>query len=218
MTSAGQLITKQSYEDLLLVSSYTKKHTAETNHIQLIRKFAKHITGKRVLDLGCGPGHHSTVFSQLGFQVTGVDYSEQMIAQAKKDNSDNSVKFIVGDMLRLSELFQPQSFDAVWAAASVIHIPEDNIEKVLQGVATIAVPNACVFISLKSGTGTHIVREDQYLNGMVVQREFTFWNKEEFLKRTDKFGFQLLEYHERKGRIFQGKPTKWLQFTFRISK
>lgn len=217
MTSDGQLLTKKSYEDPTLVEKYAKKKATETNHIHLIKKFSSYISGHKVLDLGCGPGHHSAVFSQLGFEVTGLDYSKQMIAQAKKDQGNQIANFIVGDMLRLPELFKPQSFDAVWAAASLLHIPESRIDKILEDIATISTPNACVFISLKSGNGTHIIVEDQYLSGIIVQREYTLWEKEAFLHHTSLYGYSLIEYHERKGRMIQGLQSKWNQFTFRIN-
>lgn len=33
--------------------------------------------GDEILDLGCGPGHHSRVFSETGFKVTGIDLSKE---------------------------------------------------------------------------------------------------------------------------------------------
>lgn len=217
MSTTGQLLTKKSYEDPELVDKYARKKATETNHIHLIKKFSSYIKGRKVLDLGCGPGHHSIVFSQLGFDVTGIDYSTQMIKKAKSDYGEKSANFIVGDILKLPEIFKPQTFDAVWAAASLLHIPEAQIDKVLEDITTISSPNACVFISLKSGNGTHIITEDQYLSGMIVQREYTLWEKDAFLHRTSLKGYTLIEYHERKGRMIQGMHSKWNQFTFRVN-
>jgi SAM-dependent methyltransferase len=39
--------------------------------------------GARVLDVGCGFGRHSVALAQRGFQVTGIDPSEAMIAAAR---------------------------------------------------------------------------------------------------------------------------------------
>lgn len=218
MSTKGQLLTRQSYEDPQLVAKYIQKHALETKHIDLIKEFATHIQGKHVLDLGCGPGHHSYIFSQLGFEVTGLDYSSEMIKQAKKEDVNGVIDFVVGDMTQLDSYFKPNTFNAIWASASLLHIPLEQIDKVLDGIAIVSAPNAYAFISLKGGTGIHIVSEDQYLDGIKVEREFTLWEKEQFLEHTSKYGFKLNKYKEREGRIFQGKPTKWHQFYFRIFK
>ena len=51
----------------------------------------------KVLDLACGKGRHSIYLNQLGFNVLGVDLSENSIAIAKK-NENQSLHFQVHDM------------------------------------------------------------------------------------------------------------------------
>lgn len=51
----------------------------------------------KVLDLACGKGRHSIYLSQLGFNVLGVDLSENSIAEALKNSSQN-LHFKVHDM------------------------------------------------------------------------------------------------------------------------
>jgi ubiquinone/menaquinone biosynthesis C-methylase UbiE len=46
------------------------------------------VTGKSVLDYGCGTGTFSRVLQSKGANVTGVDVSENMISVAKKNNPD----------------------------------------------------------------------------------------------------------------------------------
>jgi 2-polyprenyl-3-methyl-5-hydroxy-6-metoxy-1,4-benzoquinol methylase len=40
--------------------------------------------GRRLIDLGCGPGLYCTEFNNLGFEVTGVDFSRNSITHARK--------------------------------------------------------------------------------------------------------------------------------------
>lgn len=51
--------------------------------------------GVRVLDLACGPGHIAAAAAQRGAQVTGVDFSPQMLAQARRRYPD--IAFQAGD-------------------------------------------------------------------------------------------------------------------------
>ncbi len=45
-------------------------------------------TPGKVLDLGCGPGLHGLLFSQRGWQVTGIDASPAAIEYAKSETRD----------------------------------------------------------------------------------------------------------------------------------
>ena len=63
----------------------------------------------KILDLACGKGRHSIYLNTLGYNVTGVDLSEQSIAHAKQFEND-SLKFDVHDMTKP----YPDRFDAVF--------------------------------------------------------------------------------------------------------
>ena len=43
------------------------------------------LSGKRVLDAGCGPGQFSIELAQRGASVLGIDISSNLIEIAKKD-------------------------------------------------------------------------------------------------------------------------------------
>jgi SAM-dependent methyltransferase len=54
----------------------------------------------RILNLGCGRGHDAAYFAKLGHVVTGVDFSETAIQQAKDHyGSRNNLQWAVGDAL-----------------------------------------------------------------------------------------------------------------------
>jgi len=100
------------YYDLI----YAKKNYAkETKFLeQLIKKHK--ITGKDILEVGCGTGSHAMFLKKKGFKVTGIDLGKEMIAVAKK--KDPSGDWRVGNMqrFRLSE-----QYDIVICLFSVMH-------------------------------------------------------------------------------------------------
>lgn len=63
----------------------------------------------KVLDLACGKGRHSIYLNEKGFDVTGVDLSEQNIAHARQFENDR-LKFDIHDM---REVYAQEEFDFV---------------------------------------------------------------------------------------------------------
>ena len=75
--------------------------------------------GCQILDIGCGTGALACALAGQGHQVTGLDGSERMIAQARRLNQNNTAQFLVGDAMALPPL-SPARFDIV-VASYVLH-------------------------------------------------------------------------------------------------
>jgi SAM-dependent methyltransferase len=81
----------------------------------------------KVLDVGCGIGNDAfELVTSVGPSgvVTGVDFSESLIAEASRRGADRgiSVKFEVGDAQALR--FSDNSFDAVRTERMLMHVPD----------------------------------------------------------------------------------------------
>ena len=67
------------------------------------------LTGKTILDLGCGFGEHCKEFVSKGAEkVVGIDISTKMLEIAKEENSDPKITYInmpMEDIGELSEKF-----------------------------------------------------------------------------------------------------------------
>lgn len=84
--------------------------------------------GERVLDLGCGTGHLTAQIAARGAEVTGLDSSPSMIAQARQNYP--KMKFVLGNA---SAFRVDEPFDAVFSNAVLHWIPE--ADRVIEGVA-----------------------------------------------------------------------------------
>lgn len=100
------------YYDLLYKD---KDYVGEAAYIHaLIQKHRP--SARTILNLGCGTGKHDACFVKLGYQVTGVDLSEMMLAQAHKRSIPGKLEFFQGDV-RTVEL--GKTFDVV---VSLFHV------------------------------------------------------------------------------------------------
>ncbi len=70
-------------------------------------------TSLDVLDDGMGPGFFTVILNQLGHRVTAIDYSEQMIEQAKRRFRQMKIDAKVMQMDAQNLKFADESFDVV---------------------------------------------------------------------------------------------------------
>jgi SAM-dependent methyltransferase len=85
--------------------------------------------GSKVLDLACGKGRHSIYLNQLGYDVLGVDLSENSIEIAKK-NTNESLHFQVHDMRNPFE----EKYDAIFnlfTSFGYFENEEDNLKTLI---------------------------------------------------------------------------------------
>jgi ubiquinone/menaquinone biosynthesis C-methylase UbiE len=75
--------------------------------IQYSKMLQDVLSGQKILDLACGTGDLTVTLHNLGYQMTGLDLSEQMLEMAKVKTGTDKIRFICGNMLdlNLGEIF-----------------------------------------------------------------------------------------------------------------
>lgn len=107
-----------------------KNYQLEADKINDIIK-SKDSKAISVLDLGCGSGIHANYLANMGFEVTGVDFSSEMIAIANKKRENeyslnkHRLNFIQGD-IRSIEL--GKQFDVIISMFHVFSYLNSNID------------------------------------------------------------------------------------------
>ncbi|MDP6909242.1 MAG: class I SAM-dependent methyltransferase [Flavobacteriales bacterium] len=100
--------------------------------------------GSRVLDLACGKGRHSLQFKKNGFDVIGIDLSDESIEEASLNQQDG-LDFFVHDM---RELYWSEYFNLVvnlFTSFGYFHNKEDD-QKTISSVADALKPNGLFVI------------------------------------------------------------------------
>ncbi len=109
--------------------------------IQQIVKTEK-IKPCKVIDLGCGTGNYAIYLSSMGFDVTGIDFSESAIEIARNSAKSKGVKsnFIVADIL--GDMTEVQdTFDFAYDWELLHHIFPPDREKYINNVYRLLKPD-----------------------------------------------------------------------------
>lgn len=81
------------------------------------------LTGKSVIDLGCGKGNSCVNFSDLGAsRVLGIDISKKMLDIANSNNKRDNVTFMYLDMNNIDQL--TEKYDVAISSLSVHYIKD----------------------------------------------------------------------------------------------
>ena len=110
---------------------YLPRHPEQTNFFQkaLLKRTVKQLCrnlnpGSQVLDLGCGTGYFSSEFLSLGYFLTGLDLSKEMIQAFEEwipEEKKSLARLIVGDVETfLSE--NKDDFDLIILSAILHHL------------------------------------------------------------------------------------------------
>ena len=107
----------------------------------------------RILDLGCGWGRITCKLANRGYDVTGVDLSENLLAYAKQNAQalGLNLQFIQGSMLSVP--YPEASFDKViclWGVFNHLLTPEDQV-KGLNEMNRVLEPGRLAFIEMGNG-------------------------------------------------------------------
>ena len=103
--------------------------------------------GAKVLELGCGSGQDSETMIRAGVDVTPTDGSVGLAREAEK-RLGRPVK-----IMRFEDLDAQGVYDAVWASACLLHVPEERLGDVLAKIHKALRRGGRFYASFKKGDG-----------------------------------------------------------------
>ena len=104
--------------------------------------------GGRILDLGCGSGKPiDAFFLAKGFDVTGIDVSEEQIRLAKQTLP--SGRFVQGEMTEVD--FPAESFEAIVSFYAIFHVPREEHAALLRKAWGLLRPGGHLLVTMGSG-------------------------------------------------------------------
>ena len=143
-------------------------------------------TGKKIVDVGSGPGRDGLLLQQYGKEVIGIDASQVMVDMSVS----RGLSSVVGDFLHMP--FEKESFDGVWAYTSLLHVSKNEIGAALNEIARVLVADGILGLGMIEGEG------EMYRDNLTGERErwFSYYTKEELEKLLKEHNFKVLFFEK----------------------
>lgn len=151
-----------------------------------------------ILDIGCGAGRDIAWFEMHSVKITGADLSWGMLQEARQHTHSGLIQ---NTMQQLA--FKDKTFDAVWANASLLHLPKLEAPHTLAEFHRVLCTPGILILTIQAGEGE--TWESGY--GNETQRFFARYQEAEMKDLLAQSLFNVRECQT----VYAG-PKTWLQF------
>ena len=129
----------------------------------------------RILDFGCGSGRDIKFFLDKGYIVDGTDGSPELCRIAS-DYTGIGVK-----QMRFQELDAEELYDGIWACASILHLPKEELTEVFHRIERALKTGGILYTSFKYGTFEGM-RNGRYFTDFTEDSLREYWKEFPVLK------------------------------------
>jgi SAM-dependent methyltransferase len=146
-------------------------------------KHKKERSGERVLDIGCGEGRHTRLFSEKGYFSVGLDYQPLAIARAreigKRRGMTRPVFFAIGDVFHLP--FRAGAFGILLDYGCLHHVKKSDFGRYLKSVLSVLSDGGYFLLSCFSTRFRHHPGERRRRDWLVHRGHYDrFFRKSDF--------------------------------------
>ena len=204
-TNIGFKETLEWYEQN--AKTYAQK-IADKPDLFLLERFIKKLPVEgQILDAGSAGGRDCKIFAQNGFQPTGIDAVKALVEEAKTKNPD--IDFIHGNFTSLP--FKDNSFDGIWANASLLHLENiEDMKKSLSEFFRVLKKSGIAHISVKKQLGKEKTSNVAQEYSSDFDRFFRWFTKDELIQLIEEAGFKIVQFDDDYTPKDGRKNIKWL--------
>ena len=160
------------------------------------------------MDVGCGSGYKSKYMHDKGFDITGIDFSEEMVKLAEQQVPN--AKFLTMDIKK--PLKFGSSFDGIFAHAVLLHMPKKEVADVLRNITGPLKTGGFFNVAVKEiwpgQKEEEILKENDY--GYAYERYFAYFTPDEVKKYITDAGLEVVSAD-----IKNSGKTNWIQIIAR---
>lgn len=160
----------------------------------VFEKMMPNLNDKRVLDLGCGFGWHCRYAIKQGAKsVVGIDISERMLNEARKNTQCQSIEYIKMPIEDID--FSENTFDLVISSLAFHYL--ESCEEVFKKISKCLISRGDFIFSVEHPIFTSNEKQDWYYdeNGHILH-----WPVDKYfdegMRKTTFLGEQVIKYHK----------------------
>ena len=199
------------YNDWSITYDHDENLTRDLDSI-VAKKTFENFHSNTVVEIGCGTGKNTTLFSQIAETVYAIDFSEGMIKKAKEKVKSNNVLFSIADISK-GLPWQNNFADLIVCSLILEHI--ENINFVFSEVSRLVSDSGKFFISELHPFRQYEGKKARFEQGGKITQISSFvHNVSDFLEAGAKNNFQLLELKEWWHEKDQNKLPRIISFMF----
>jgi 2-polyprenyl-3-methyl-5-hydroxy-6-metoxy-1,4-benzoquinol methylase len=142
----GGFLEKIEYENERIDPDKAKGTPSMEKHAARYHFAKKYVRGKRVIDVGCGPGYGSDILASAGAEiVVGIDNSEKGLSYAREKYGRENLEFKLLDCMKTG--LENSEFDVAVSFELIEHLDEDEQKKSLSEIKRLLKPGGLLIIS-----------------------------------------------------------------------
>jgi len=127
-----------------------QKYPANRYRLDIVKKLLNQISPKRILDIGCGTGDPLIEISRMGYDIHGFDFSEEMIAEAKRNLTDAGLEpeLVYQDNMEEPCETRAGTYDCLIALGAVYYARD--FDKTMKKLTALLKPGGSFILSLRN--------------------------------------------------------------------
>ena len=152
-----------------------------------LKRYLNLVPGKEVLDLGIGQGRNSIPLTELGFNITGVDYSTKCLEICK--NTCNKLNLVKSDIRTFD--IEKDKYDMILSGYVLHFLHKNDSYQIIENIKNNIKNNGIVYISVfsledprfnKPSTSSDFeILDNNILHNKVNDTYVSFFSKDEVL-------------------------------------
>ncbi len=188
-----------------IAEDWHRDHQADSWWVDGTDRFVSFLKpGDSVLDAGCAAGTKTKYLIEKELKVTGIDFSENFIAIAKREVP--SGRFFVLDLFVVDRL--DGEFDGVFVQAVLLHIPKERVRECIERLVGKLKPGGYIYLAVKErakdGPEEEMVAEKK--DGKKYERFFSFYDVGELDRILEDLGLDVVSSD-----VLPSGHTRWIQ-------